>query len=847
MTLRNGQVLQERYRIVKPLGQGGMGAVYRAWDTRLNVAVALKEMVPQPGLDSQTLTDLRHQFQQEAQILARLNHPHLVRVTDFFEESGNAYLVMDFVEGQSLAKRIEQEGVLPEEDVLAWGEQLLDALGYCHNQGIIHRDVKPQNVIVRPDGQAVLVDFGLVKLWDPDDPRTKTAMRGMGTPEYAPPEQYDTHMEHTDARSDIYGLGATLYHALTGEAPPTATRRIAQPDALQHPRTVKQDISPTMEAAVLRATELAVGNRFATAQDMAAALRGEEIAPPAGIAPRRKETVAMGTEGTISPPQPKRVTKPVPVWAWVLGGVIALALILGGGTAAMRPEVFSTLFGGAPRVPVTETNTPSPSPSPSLSPTPSSTATATSTSTPTRTPTPTRTSRPTSTPKDGTTTTTPTATTSATPSATPRETSTRGTPETTPTRTPEATPSTTTSNALITFEQWGSWRRGDQPYGELTQSREEVHQDRYAAKLRYDFPASDEDYVVFLHSISLSGQPNTVGAWVYGDGSGHHLNVWIKDARGEVWAVHLGKVGGSGWRQMVGTLDPNLPWPSGHVSGPDNGSVDYPVSFYALVLDRPGSGPQSGQIYFDDISVWQAQVDATVTPLPQATATSAAEETPTPTPTNPSPTSPPQTGDLGHIFYTIKADSAYHLATTDSSWSQGKMVGAVAYENSTCGGSTATTLIGQSVNLFYGYRCNIGSPQECPSPNGEYKIVLWKTGSNYSLSIHQVSDGTVLQAIYDGPLNESEPILWAPDSSRFYFTIKQTLHQASPTAAGYQPVLPNAQEPYLSPDGSQILYLQPVGTVGAYDIWVANADGSNAHNVTNAPATHKLCARWGGY
>jgi serine/threonine protein kinase len=155
-----------------------MGAVYRAWDTRLKIPVALKEMTPQPGLDQATLAQLRQQFEQEAATLARLNHPHLVRVIDFFEERGNTYLVMDFVEGESLDDRIEREQALPESQVLAWANQLLDALAYCHSQGVIHRDIKPPNVIIRPDGRAVLVDFGLVKLWDPSDPHTRTAMRG---------------------------------------------------------------------------------------------------------------------------------------------------------------------------------------------------------------------------------------------------------------------------------------------------------------------------------------------------------------------------------------------------------------------------------------------------------------------------------------------------------------------------------------------------------------------------------------------------------------------------------------------------------------------------------------------
>jgi serine/threonine protein kinase len=195
-------------------------------------------------------------------------------VIDFFEEGGNAYLVMHLVVGESLADRIEREGALSEDQVLAWAGQLLDALAYCHGQGVIHRDVKPQNVIIRPDGRAMLVDFGLVKLWDPNDPRTRTAMRGMGTPEYAPPEQYGTRPGHTDPRSDLYGLGATLYHALTGQAPLSAGDRMAFPARFVPLRRLAPQVSDETETAVLRAMALSVETRFPTTADMAAALRG---------------------------------------------------------------------------------------------------------------------------------------------------------------------------------------------------------------------------------------------------------------------------------------------------------------------------------------------------------------------------------------------------------------------------------------------------------------------------------------------------------------------------------------------------------------------------------------------
>jgi multiple sugar transport system substrate-binding protein len=286
MGLTTGEMLQNRYRVVSLMGQGGMGAIYRAWDMRLKMHVALKEMIPQPGLDATMLAQLRQQFEQEAAVLARLNHPHLVRVIDFFEEKSNTYLVMDFVEGESLADRIAREGALPEAQTLTWANQLLDALAYCHDQGVLHRDVKPQNVIIRPDGQAVLVDFGLVKLWDPNDPRTKTAMRGMGTPEYAPPEQYDATAGHTTPASDIYSLGATLYHALTGLAPPTATLRMADPTQFTPLRELAPHVTSETEAVIMKAMELVCVQRWEGAQEMAAALRGKAPTPaPVFVSP----------------------------------------------------------------------------------------------------------------------------------------------------------------------------------------------------------------------------------------------------------------------------------------------------------------------------------------------------------------------------------------------------------------------------------------------------------------------------------------------------------------------------------------------------------------------------------
>jgi len=315
--LVGGSFLQNnRYRIDGALGQGGMGAVYRAWHTGLEIPIAIKEMVPQPGLPPEMLKQLRAQFKREANILARLSHSHLVHVMDSFEEGDNAYLVMELVSGDSMAARIRERGAIPEAVVMQWAQQLLDALAYCHGQGIIHRDIKPHNIIIRSDERAVLVDFGLVKLWDPHDPYTKTVMRGMGTPEYAPPEQYDADAGHTDARSDLYSLGATLYHALAGQAPPTATTRIVNPQALMPVHVIGPMVQPYVEQALIRAMELRPIDRFQSAQEMSAALRGMTVplqaaqpqyAPPQPYAPQpqlgaQQPTARPGSQ-PMNPPQ----------------------------------------------------------------------------------------------------------------------------------------------------------------------------------------------------------------------------------------------------------------------------------------------------------------------------------------------------------------------------------------------------------------------------------------------------------------------------------------------------------------------------------------------------------------
>ena len=403
MALKTDQVLLHRYRVISLLAHGGMGSVYRAFDLALDRQVAIKQLQIDPLASERAAELTREQFRREARILASLDHPNLPRVTDHFEEEGVEYLVMDYVAGQSLSEIVEgDQAGLSESQVLDWADQLLSALEYIHQHGVIHRDVKPANIRLTPDGRVFLVDFGLVKLFDPGNPKTATIMHGLGTPEYAPPEQYDVHLGHTDPRSDIYALGATLYHLLTGQAPPTATQRMSDPESFQHPRSISPNVSRGVERVILRAVELQRTRRFASAADMRSALHRA----------RRRNPSEMHTER-------------LPLWLaaerHIVGGRrIALVAVLGLLIIVGFASLVTT--GSAQHDP---TMTASPSPRPTVTPV---------TATPTI-------SGQVAVPIPGTNTSTPTATTSPTPTSTATSTPTfTFTPTSTPTRRSTSTP-----------------------------------------------------------------------------------------------------------------------------------------------------------------------------------------------------------------------------------------------------------------------------------------------------------------------------------------------------------------------------------------------------------------------
>lgn len=268
MALAINQLLKDRYRIQSILGEGGMGTVYMAQDTLLDRPRAIKELYPDPLASEAKLLAARKQFEQEAQALAKLRHPSLPHVSDYFSVDEYDYLVMDYVEGESLADILDRKKRPSEPLASDWLAQILDALNYCHSHHIVHRDIKPANLILTPEGRIVLVDFGLVKMVDPHNPQTATIVRGMGTPQYTPLEQYDHAVGHTDARSDIYALGATFYHLLTGSPPQPVAQRILNPEAQSPIQQTNPKISTWMARYVQKAMAIRPEDRHQTTQNM---------------------------------------------------------------------------------------------------------------------------------------------------------------------------------------------------------------------------------------------------------------------------------------------------------------------------------------------------------------------------------------------------------------------------------------------------------------------------------------------------------------------------------------------------------------------------------------------------
>ncbi len=257
--------LAGRYIILQRVGQGGMAAVYKGTDTKRNRIVAIKEM-SQDGLSPSEIQESIASFKSEADLLTKLDNPNLPKFYQEFSENTRHYLVMEFVEGQTLEQIQTKEykgGIVSEARVMKWAAQLCDALGYLHMQRppIIFRDLKPANIMITPQDQVKLIDFGIARVFQPNRSRDTQAL---GTPGYAPPEQYGK--AQTDPRADIYALGCTLYQLLSGYE----TART--PFALPPLNSRNPLVSPHIQLAIEKATRLDREKRYATMAEFKQAL-----------------------------------------------------------------------------------------------------------------------------------------------------------------------------------------------------------------------------------------------------------------------------------------------------------------------------------------------------------------------------------------------------------------------------------------------------------------------------------------------------------------------------------------------------------------------------------------------
>jgi predicted Ser/Thr protein kinase len=313
MSLQPGSILAGRYRIEDKLGRGGMGAVYLAFDQTLNIRVAVKENLnanPEAG----------RQFKKEAELLAKLRHAHLPRVTDYFILEDRQYLVMDYIEGIDLHARAAQERPTLDE-VLRWAADLSSALTYLHTrpQPIIHRDIKPSNVKVQPDGTLFLVDFGIAKIFEGDQAATTTGARGL-TPGFSPPEQYGG--ARTDPRSDQYALAATLYSLLTGHAPPDSIERMLNKQTLLPASHFVPGLPRHVDASLERAMAIDMEDRFPDVATFLSGLRGQLAL----------ETIRVPSAASSAAAPPRKGNR---LWLFALGGAAVLGVVFIAGAGAL--------------------------------------------------------------------------------------------------------------------------------------------------------------------------------------------------------------------------------------------------------------------------------------------------------------------------------------------------------------------------------------------------------------------------------------------------------------------------------------------------------------------------------
>lgn len=354
-----GTIVGGRYRVVRVAGAGGFATIYEAQDTRFQSrrVVAIKEM-------SDTYADVREKtwalqsFRQEAELLAQLKHSNMPDVMDFFEENGKAYLVMEFIVGTTLERKLAMAGgPLNEALVMRWALQLCDVLNYLHSHRppIIFRDLKPSNVMVTKEGKIKLIDFGIARIFKA---HVNADTHTLGSRSYAAPEQYGSGQ--SDARTDVYTLGATLYKLLTGATPLEVPLRQANPALFRRPRELNPSLSTATEQIILTAMNLQPGDRFQSTGDMFYEIEasGVVLSVAGGVSPDTGPHMFLEPPGDERPPSGLSAalhrTTPVPPLLTPESG--------GSGGIAAPPNVVSYPTANPPILPPA---IPAPAPTPS--------------------------------------------------------------------------------------------------------------------------------------------------------------------------------------------------------------------------------------------------------------------------------------------------------------------------------------------------------------------------------------------------------------------------------------------------------------------------------------------------
>ncbi len=328
------------YELLDKIARGGMATVYRARHRRTGQVVAVKILSPEMGASEV----VRRRFEQEFKAARRLDHPHIVRTLDHGVAEAGPYLVMEFVEGETLGERLGRDGPLPQAEAVRLIIQVARALDHAHGLGLIHRDVKPDNILITADGQARLTDFGLVKQLAEEAELTRPG-QGLGTLNFVAPEQLQ-NARGIDRRCDVYSLGATLYMAVTG-ACPFAARTHSQvikkkvANELTLPRQLVAGLSEQLDRAIRRAMHPDRGQRPMTCAEFCYELTARGGIPPAEHAgaaapakpPRPAAAPALSTASMFRNPLtvPDVVAPPEPagVWLWRVVGSVAAGVCLG--------------------------------------------------------------------------------------------------------------------------------------------------------------------------------------------------------------------------------------------------------------------------------------------------------------------------------------------------------------------------------------------------------------------------------------------------------------------------------------------------------------------------------------